>query len=57
VEGTTNLTREYHYKYVIEIVEFFILGDKELYTEIIGTCQRPKPKEKNDDFMKSYSQK
>ncbi len=44
-----------YYKYCGQKFWEFISGDKELYTEIIEPLGH-KAKEKNDDFMKSYSQ-
>ena len=44
-----------HFKYCGQKFWEFISGDKELYTEIIEPLGH-KAKEKNDDFMKSYSQ-
>lgn len=44
-----------YYKYCGQKFWEFISGDKELYTEIIEPLGH-KAREKNDDFMKSYSQ-
>jgi hypothetical protein len=44
-----------YFKYCGQRFWEFISGDKELYTEIVEPLGH-KAKEKNDDFMKSYSQ-
>ncbi len=44
-----------YYKYCGQKFWEFVSGDKELYTEIIEPLGH-KAREKNDDFMKSYSQ-